>query len=200
MKDILKELNVNYKITNLICNSNFYILINVRDLDKLTWMRNKYHPLSLKEFLEVNYLDYNTIQDYLKILNIELIKPYNKSQLYFKNQEDCDKLANVMKNKIKRMDILYEYKYGMNRHEFLKKENEIKNKYIDENKIFTSRSASKYLGIDALTFKSYVNELGIKPIGKIKKIYDSYSIEQVEYIKKVRLRLIESRFFTNGYN
>ena len=56
-EDILKELNVDYKITNLICNSNFYILINVRDLDKLTWMRNKYHPLSLKEFLELNKFD-----------------------------------------------------------------------------------------------------------------------------------------------
>lgn len=185
-EDILKELNVDYKISKVLCHSNPYIIINVHDLNKLTWMRDKYHPLSLKEFLETYNVCYNIIQNYLKILNIELIKPYNKSQLYFKNQEDWNKLANIMKDKLKRMDILYEYKYGVNRHEFLKKKNEIKNKYIEENKIFTSLSASKYLGIDCVTFKSYVNELGIKPIGKIKKIYDSYSIEQVEYIKKTK--------------
>lgn len=185
-EDILKELNVDYKITKLLCNSNPYIIINIHDLNKLTWMRDKYHPLSLKEFLETYNICYNIIQNYFEILNIKLVKPYNKKDLYFETQEDWDKMAELITDKKKRADTLFQYKYGMSKSEFYKKDNKDKNKYIEENKIFTCRSASKYLGIEGITFKNYADELGIKPIGKIKKIYDSYSIEQVEYIKKVK--------------
>ncbi len=48
-EEILKELNVNYKITKFYCHHD-YILINIHDLNKLTWVRDKYHPLSLKEY------------------------------------------------------------------------------------------------------------------------------------------------------
>lgn len=196
-KDILKELNVDYKITKLLCNSNPYTIINIHDLNKLTWMKDKYHPLSLKEFLETYNICYNVIQNYFEILNIKLVKPYNKKDSYFETQEDWDKVAELITDKKKRADVLFQYKYGMSKSEFYKKDNKDKNKYIEENKIFTCRSASKYLGIEGATFKNYADELGIKPIGKIKKIYDSYSIEQIEYIKKVKhLDLDFSKYVT----
>ena len=95
-------------------------------------------------------------------------------------------MAELITDKKKRADVLFQYKYGMSKSEFYKKDNKDKNKYIEENKIFTSKSAGKYLGITDVTFRKYVKELNIKPIGKIKKIYNAYSIEQVELMKKVK--------------
>ena len=186
-EDILKELNVNYtKSSNKAVGNKNTILIDINDLDKLTWMRDKYHPLSLKEFLETYNICYNVIQNYFEILNIKLVKPYNKKDSYFETQEDWDKMAELITDKKKRADVLFQYKYGMSKSEFYKNDNKNKNKYIEENKIFTSKSAGKYLGITDATFRKYIKELNIKPIGKIKKVYDSYSIEQVEYIKKTK--------------
>lgn len=186
-EDILKELNVNYtKSNNKAVGNKNTILIDINDLDKLTWMRDKYHPLSLKEFLETYGICYNVIQNYFEILNIKLVKPYNKKDSYFETQEDWDKMAELITDKKKRADVLFQYKYGMSKSEFYKNDNKNKNKYIEENKIFTSKSAGKYLGITDATFRKYIKELNIKPIGKIKKVYDSYSIEQVELIKKIK--------------
>lgn len=186
-EDILKELNVNYtKSSNKAVGNKNTILIDINDLDKLTWMRDKYHPLSLKEFLETYNICYNVIQNYFEILNIKLVKPYNKKDSYFETQEDWDKMAELITDKKKRADVLFQYKYGMSKSEFYKNDNKNKNKYIEENKIFTSKSAGKYLGITDATFRKYIKELNIKPIGKIKKVYDSYSIEQVELIKKIK--------------
>lgn len=186
-EDILKELNVNYtKSSNKAVGNKNTILIDINDLDKLTWMRDKYHPLSLKEFLETYNICYNVIQNYFEILNIKLVKPYNKKDSYFETQEDWNKMAELITDKKKRMNVLFQYKYGMTKSEFYKKDNKNKNKYIEENKIFTSKSAGKYLGITDATFRKYVKELNIKPIGKIKKIYNAYSIEQVELMKKVK--------------
>ena len=186
-EDILKELNINYiKSSNKAVGNKNTILIDINDLDKLTWMRDKYHPLSLKEFLETYNICYNVIQNYFEILNIKLVKPYNKKDSYFETQEDWNKMAELITDKKKRMNVLFQHKYGMTKSEFYKKDNKNKNKYIEENKIFTSKSAGKYLGITDATFRKYVKELNIKPIGKIKKIYNAYSIEQVELMKKVK--------------
>ena len=186
-EDILKELNINYiKSSNKAIGNKNTILIDINDLDKLTWMRDKYHPLSLKEFLETYNICYNVIQNYFEILNIKLVKPYNKKDSYFETQEDWNKMAELITDKKKRMNVLFQHKYGMTKSEFYKKDNKNKNKYIEENKIFTSKSAGKYLGITDATFRKYVKELNIKPIGKIKKIYNAYSIEQVELMKKVK--------------
>ena len=83
-EDILKELNINYtKSSNKAVGNKNTILIDINDLDKLTWMKDKYHPLSLKEFLETYNICYNVIQNYFEILNIKLVKPYNKKRFVF---------------------------------------------------------------------------------------------------------------------
>ena len=92
------------------------------------------------------------------VLNIKLVKPYNKKDSYFETQEDWDKMAELITDKKKRADVLFQYKYGMSKSEFYKKDNKDKNKYIEENKIFTSKSAGKYLGITDATFRKYVKE------------------------------------------
>ena len=185
-EDILKELNVDYKISKVLCNHN-YILISINDLDKLTWMRDTYHPLSLSEFVETYNVDRSTVNRYIKMMNIELCMPYNKKDTYFKNQEDWDKIAEfVSKSRKERSEIMLFHNHGKTRSDVSKELCEKQNAYIKENKIFTSVSGGKYLGINEATFKKYVKELNIKPIGKIKKIYNAYSIEQVELMKKVK--------------
>ena len=185
-EDILKELNVDYKISKVLCNHN-YILISINDLDKLTWMRDTYHPLSLSEFVETYNVDRSTINRYIKMMNIELCMPYNKKDTYFKNQEDWNKIAEfVSKSRKERSEIMLFHNHGKTRSDVSKELCEKQNAYIKENKIFTSVSGGKYLGINETTFKKYIKELNLKPIGKVKKIYDTYSIEQVEYIKKMK--------------
>ena len=185
-EDILKELNVDYKISKVLCNHN-YILISINDLDKLTWMRDTYHPLSLSEFVETYNVDRSTINRYIKMMNIELCMPYNKKDTYFKNQEDWDKIAEfVSKSRKERSEIMLFHNHGKTRSDVSKELCEKQNAYIKENKIFTSVSGGKYLGINEATFKKYIKELNLKPIGKVKKIYDTYSIEQVELIKKTK--------------
>lgn len=185
-EDILKELNVDYKISKVLCNHN-YILISINDLDKLTWMRDTYHPLSLSEFVETYNADRSTINCYIKMMNIELCMPYNKKDTYFKNQEDWNKIAEfVSKSRKERSEIMLFHNHGKTRSDVSKELCEKQNAYIKENKIFTSVSGGKYLGINEATFRKYVKELNIKPIGKIKKIYNAYSIEQVELMKKVK--------------
>lgn len=185
-EDILKELNVDYKISKVLCNHN-YILISINDLDKLTWMRDTYHPLSLSEFVETYNADRSTINCYIKMMNIELCMPYNKKDTYFKNQEDWNKIAEfVSKSRKERSKIMLFHNHGKTRSDVSKELCEKQNAYIKENKIFTSVSGGKYLGINEATFKKYIKELNLKPIGKVKKIYDTYSIEQVELIKKAK--------------
>lgn len=185
-EDILKELNVDYKISKVLCNHN-YILISINDLDKLTWMRDTYHPLSLSEFVETYNADRSTINCYIKMMNIELCMPYNKKDTYFKNQEDWNKIAEfVSKSRKERSEIMLFHNHGKTRSDVSKELCEKQNAYIKENKIFTSVSGGKYLGINEATFKKYIKELNLKPIGKVKKIYDTYSIEQVELIKKAK--------------
>ena len=185
-EDILKELNVDYKISKVLCNHN-YILISINDLDKLTWMRDTYHPLSLSEFVETYNVDRSTVNRYIKMMNIELCMPYNKKDTYFKNQEDWDKIAEfVSKSRKERSEIMLFHNHGKTRSDVSKELCEKQNAYIKENKIFTSVSGGKYLGINEATFKKYIKELNLKPIGKVKKIYDTYSIEQVELIKKTK--------------
>lgn len=185
-EDILKELNVDYKISKVLCNHN-YILISINDLDKLTWMRDTYHPLSLSEFVETYNADRSTINCYIKMMNIELCMPYNKKDTYFKNQEDWNKIAEfVSKSRKERSEIMLFHNHGKTRSDVSKELCEKQNAYIKENKIFTSVSGGKYLGINEATFKKYIKELNLKPIGKVKKIYDTYSIEQVELIKKTK--------------
>ena len=185
-EDILKELNVDYKISKVLCNHN-YILISINDLDKLTWMRDTYHPLSLSEFVETYNADRSTINCYIKMMNIELCMPYNKKDTYFKNQEDWNKIAEfVSKSRKERSEIMLFHNHGKTRSDVSKELCEKQNAYIKENKIFTSVSGGKYLGISEATFKKYIKELNLKPIGKVKKIYDTYSIEQVELIKKTK--------------
>ena len=107
-EDILKELNINYtKSSNKAIGNKNTILIDINDLDKLTWMRDKYRPLSLKEFLETYNICYNVIQNYFEILNIKLVKPYNKKDSYFETQEDWNKMAELITDKKKRMNVLF---------------------------------------------------------------------------------------------
>lgn len=168
-KDILKELNVDYKISKVLCNHD-YILININDLDKLTWMKDKYHPLSLKEFIETYNVDRSRIYNYLEMFNIELGTPYNKKDKYFKTQEDWDKIAEFSsKSRNERTEVMLFYNHGKTRSDVSKELCEKQNAYIKKNKIFTSVSGGKYLGINEATFKKYIKELNLKPIGKVKK-------------------------------
>ena len=187
-EDILKELGVDYiKSNNKAVGSQNTLLININDLDKLTWMRDKHHPLSLKEFIETYNVDRSRIYNYLKMFNIELCTPYNKKDKYFKTQEDWDKIAEfASKSRNERTEIMLFYNHGKTKSDVSKELCEKQNAYIKENKIFTSVSGGKYLGINEVTFKKYIKELNLKPIGKVKKIYDTYSIEQVELIKKAK--------------
>lgn len=187
-EDILKELNIDYiKSNNKAVGGQNTLLINVNDLNKLTWMRDTYHPLSLSEFVETYNADRSTINCYIKMMNIELCMPYNKKDTYFKNQEDWNKIAEfVSKSRKERSEIMLFHNHGKTRSDVSKELCEKQNAYIKENKIFTSVSGGKYLGINEATFKKYIKELNLKPIGKVKKIYDTYSIEQVELIKKTK--------------
>lgn len=121
-EDILKELGVNYiKSNNKAVGSQNTLLISINDLNKLTWMRDTYHPLSLSEFIETYNVDYSVIKNYLEVLNMKLVKPYNKKDSYFETQEDWDKMTELITNKKKRMDVLFQHKYGMTKSEFYKK-------------------------------------------------------------------------------